>query len=128
MMLKFLRNKKTAKKVWIGLAIIIVPAFVLWGSGSLMGDKEKAVNAGRIFGKKVSTLEYKDALAAARTAAIMQFGDNFEQMQKFLNLEVQAWERLILLYEAKKRKVDATDKEVIELIEKYPFFQRNGLR
>ena len=40
-MLRALRNKKTAKKVWIVLAVIIVPAFVLWGSGSLLRSKEE---------------------------------------------------------------------------------------
>lgn len=125
-MLKRLRNKKTAKKVWIILAIIIVPAFVLWGSGSLIRSKQEATYAGRVFGKNISFLEYKDALEAVRNSAIMQFGENFSEMQKILNLESQAWMRIILLFEAKKRKITASDKEVIELIESYPYFQRNG--
>jgi parvulin-like peptidyl-prolyl isomerase len=125
-MLKKLRNKKTAKKVWIVLAILIVPAFVLWGSGSLMRNREESGYVGIIFGRKISLLEYQDALEATRNQAMMQFGENFSEMQKSLNLQYQAWERLILLHEAKKRRINAGDAEVIESIESYPFLQLKG--
>src|SRR4030042_122836 len=124
-MLRVLRNKKTAKWIWIALAVIVVPAFVLWGSGSLTRSKEEGTYAGTIFGKKVSFLEYRDALEAVKNMAIMQFGDKFSEMRQFLNLEGQAWERLIMLYEAKRRKIKTSDREVISLIQSYPFFQRN---
>jgi len=125
-MLKQLRNKKTAKKIWIALAVLIIPAFVLWGSGSLLRNKEESGIAGRIFGRRVSLLEYKDAYEAVKNMAIMQFGDNFSEIRKYLNLENQAWERLILLYEAKRRRLNASDREIIELIESYPIFGRRG--
>lgn len=125
-MLTALRNKKTAKKVWIVLAIVIVPAFVLWGSGSLIRGKKEAAYVGRIFGRKISFLEFKDAVDAVRNQAIMQFGEDFLEIQKYLNLEMQAWERLILLAEAKKRKIKVSDKEVIEIIKSYPFLRRKG--
>ncbi len=124
--LKKLRNKKTAKKVWIILAILVVPAFVLWGSGSLIRSKQEPTYAGKIFGRRISFLEYKDAMDAAKNSAIMQFGDNFSEIKKYLNLEAQAWDRLILLGEAKNRRIRASDKEVIELIQSYPVFQRRG--
>jgi len=126
-MLTELRKKKNAKKIWIFLGIIIIPAFTLWGVGSIARkDNSEAAFAGSIAGKKVSLEDYRDAMLAVRNAAIMQFGDNFNEMRKYLNLEEQAWDRLVLLAQAKKLRIKATDKEVIELIEKYPFFQRNG--
>lgn len=125
-MLKLLRHKKTAKKIWIGLAVIIVPAFVLWGFGGGMRNKENS-SAGKIMGRNISFADYKDAMEAVKNQAIMQFGqDNFDEIRKYINLEEQAWERLILLNEAKKRRINASDQEVIELLEKYPFFQRKG--
>ena len=126
-MLRILRNKKTAKKVWIVLAIIIIPAFTLWGFGSASRSREENTPAGKIFGKNVSSLEYKKALAAAKTAAIIQFGDDFPKVEKYLNLEAQAWERLILLQEAKKRKINIGDQEVIDTIQKTAYFQRNSV-
>lgn len=122
-MLKILRNKKTAKKVWIGLAIIIIPAFALWGFGGAFRSKEETAAAGRIFGHNVSSLEFKESLSAVRTSAIMQFGEKLPEIEKYLNLEVQAWQRLILLHEAKKRKISVSDKEVIDTIQSAAYFQ-----
>ncbi|TRZ94927.1 hypothetical protein D4R78_05160 [bacterium] len=122
-MLKKLRNKKTAKKIWVVLALLIVPAFVLWGSGSLMRDKQESAYAGKIFGRSITLSEYKDAFEATRNQAIMQFGDKFPQVEKYLDLESQAWQRIILLEEARKNKINASDRQVIELIESYPFFK-----
>jgi len=125
-MLRQLRNKKTAKKIWIFLAIIVIPPFIFWGSGSLMRNKEEETYAGKLFGKNISLLEFKDAADAARNQMVMQFGDKYEEMQKYLNLESLAWDRLILLMEAKKRKIKTSDNEVVQLLQSYPFFQKKG--
>jgi len=125
-MLKKLREKKTAKKIWIILAILIVPAFVLWGFGGAFRSRGESAYVGKIFGRNIFILEFKDAADAVRNQAIMQFGDNLSELKKYLNLESQAWERLILLAEAKKRKINVSDREVIEAIEGYAFFQRKG--
>ena len=126
-MLKVLRNKKTAKKIWIGLAIIIIPAFAFWGFGGAGRDQHESAIVGKIFGKNISNLEFKDALSAVRTIAIMRFGDKLPEIEKYLALESQAWERLILLQEAKRRRINVRDKEVIEEIQNAPYFQdKNG--
>lgn len=127
-MLKKLRNKKTAKKIWIILAILILPAFILWGSGSIIRNNKQEIRfAGQIAGKKIPISELRDSLAAVRSQVIMQLGDKFSEIEKNIHLESQAWERLILLKEAKKRKIIISDKEVIAAIEKYPFFQKEGI-
>jgi len=125
-MLKLLRHKKTAKKIWLVLAIILVPAFVLWGAGALGRDRRNTDIAGRLFGKKITQIEFGDALGAVRNQAVIHFGQDLTQVQKYLNLEAQAWIRLMLLHEARLRGINAGDREVIEAIESYPFFQRNG--
>src|SRR3989338_9034316 len=124
-MLKSLRKKGVAKKIFIVLAIVIVPAFVLWGSASLLRS-QKSSYAGKIFGKKVSFDEFQESLRAVQTRGLLQFGENFYKIQRFLNLELEAWDRLILLYEAKKKRIRVTDQEVIGRIAEIPFFQRNG--
>ena len=58
-MLKKLRKKKTAKRIWVILTILILPAFVFWGFGSFMRSKEEITYAGKIFGKKVPFQEYR---------------------------------------------------------------------
>jgi hypothetical protein len=126
-MLKILRHRKTAKKIWIGLALIIIPAFALWGFGGSSCSREESRPLGKIFGHAVSNIEFRDSVSAVTTAAIMQYGDKFPEISKELNLEAQAWERLILLYEAKKRGIKASDKEVIQTIESMPYFQYKGV-
>ena len=126
-MLRILRNKKTAKKVWIVLAIIIIPAFTLWGLGGASRNREENAPVGKIFGHNVSALEFKTSLAAARTSALIQFGDNLPKVEKYLNLEGQAWERLILLHEAERRKLSVDDQKVIDTIQKAPYFQKKSV-
>ena len=125
-MLKLLRNKKTAKKIWIGLGIIIIPAFVFWGFGGAMRDNDEKGYIGKISGKKISVLEFKDSLNAVRNSAIMLYGENFQEIEKTLNLEDQTWQRIALLETAKKLKIKASDQEVIQQVESYPFFMRQG--
>jgi hypothetical protein len=125
-MLKLLRNKKTAKKIWIGLGLIIVPAFIFWGLGGAIDGTTKKKYAGEISGKRISNLELNESLSALKNMLIMRYGENFRQIMKDFDLEGQAWQRLVLIQEAKKLKIEVSDKEVVEQIEKYPFFQRNG--
>ncbi len=125
-MLNKLRNKKTARKIWLGLAVIIVPAFIFWGFGGAIRSREETRVAGRISGKAITSQEYRDAMDAVKNQAMMQFGESFEEVKKYLNLETQAWQRLVLLSEAKKRGINASDNEVIAYVEKFPLFTRQG--
>lgn len=126
-MLRSLRKKKIKKTVWIILAVLIVPAFVLWGSSSLVRNKEEPSSAGRISGKNISLLEYKDAIDAVKAQMIMQFGDKYSEVQRSLDMDTLAWDRLILLTEAKRQKIKVSDKEVMEVIEGSPLFQKKGI-
>lgn len=126
-MLKFLRKKENLKKIMWGLAILIIPAFVLWGSGSAVRSRNQPKYAGRIFGKKISFRQYEASLLAYRNQYLLMFGKDFTRIARFLNLEEQAWERLILLYQAKKEKIEVTDEEVINFIRKMPLFQKEGV-
>jgi hypothetical protein len=125
-MLKILRNKKTAKKVWIFLAIIIIPAFALWGFGGASRNRQDTGSVGKIFGHNISNEELRESLAAVRTSAFMQFGDKLPEIEKYLDFPSQAWERLILLYEAKKQRIRASNKEVIAAIQNMPYFQNES--
>jgi hypothetical protein len=125
-MLKILRDRKTAKKIWIGLGIIIMPAFIFWGFGGAIRDKDEKGYIGKIAKKNISVMEFKDSINAVRNLAIMQYGENLEAIEKNLNLETQAWQRLALLEVAKKSKIRASDKEVIAQVTSYPFFMQKG--
>ncbi len=123
-MLRQLRNKKVAKKILIGLALIIIPAFVLWGAKYQSQDRGPDY-AGAIFGKKVTFEEYSTAWRAVRNDAMMRY-ENFNEIYKQLDLKGEAWNRLILLHEAERRGIKAADEEVIRTIRNFPFLIRDG--
>lgn len=125
-MLKLLRKKGVAKKILWVIAVIIILSFGFFGTAYLITDNSRANYAGKIFGKKIPFEEFNDVFQHVRIQMIMRFGDKFNEVAPFLNLETDAWDRLILLYEARKRRVQAGDEEVVQTIEQYPFFQRDG--
>ncbi|MFA5320662.1 MAG: SurA N-terminal domain-containing protein [Candidatus Omnitrophota bacterium] len=117
-------SKKTKKTVWIILLIAILPGFVLWGFfDSLKRSDRQSFYAGRIYGKKITSQEYRTALQAAKTLAVMRFGENLQKIQQYLNLDEQAWQRLIILEEASRRRIKISDREVVAAIQGYPFMQ-----
>ncbi len=108
---------------------VLVIAFALWGVGSMAFSgkgREGPTFAGTIFNKKISFEQYADSYDACKNLAIMQYGDNLRLVVKYLDLEGKAWERLILLAEAKKQNIKVDDREVIDTIKDYPFFQKDG--
>jgi len=120
-MLKPLRNKKLMAIVMWSLVVI----FAVWGVGSVaMSGKS---SAGTIFGKKISLQEYNRSYGAVLNRARMIYGEQLPKLEKFLNLRSQAWDRLMLIYAASKKHLRASNKEVIQRIAAFPFFQRNGL-
>lgn len=125
-MLKKLRDKKFAKKIWIALAIIIVPAFVFWGFGGAMRNRKATPYVGKLFGRNIPRQEYDDAMQAVKNYAILQYQNNFSEVRKFLDFEAEAIDRILLLEEAKKRKIRISDAEVIERIRQYAMFHRKG--
>lgn len=125
-MLKFLRQKRTVKiLLWI-IAVVIIVAFVLWGTPSRFDEKQNNMPsfAGEIFGKKISPDKFVEAYQISRNQAIMVYGQDFQKYAQFLNLEDDTWNRLILLEVAKDIKV--SNEEVIEKMRSFAFFQKNG--
>ena len=106
-----------------GLAILIIPAFVIWGAGTSAKNKgDKPDYAGKLFGKKVSYDDYYDMWNVARDYAIKSFGNNVPAEV----IDQMAWSRIILIEQAKKERLEITDKEVVEKLASFPAFQRNG--
>jgi peptidyl-prolyl cis-trans isomerase D len=124
-MLKALRKKGSVKAIMWILAIIIVPAFVLWGAGSMIRDRAQGY-AGKIFNKVISLEDYLRSWEASRDQALMIYGRLFEQIAPYLDLDNQAWDRLILLEETRKQRIKVADDELIQRIRDFPMFQKDG--
>ena len=124
MLLKFLRKKKNMKRIIWALAILIIPAFVIWGAGTSDKKREKGPNyAGEIFNKKVSFEEYANMWRVARDYLVRSFGANVSSEV----IDQMAWNRLILLEVSKRENIDVKDSEVVERIASFPIFQRDGI-
>lgn len=125
-MLKLMRNKELKKKVIWFVSIIIIISFGFFGTAYLITDSVNSRGAGKIFGKKISHPDFEKAYNEARIQAILRYGENFENIKQYLDLKTQAWDRLILLHEAKKMRINVSNQEIIDTIAQYPFFQRNN--
>lgn len=127
MLFKILRQKGVIKTcLWI-IAIVIIIGFTLWGLPYRFGENKANLPrcAGEIFGQKISLDEFVDAYQAVKNQAIMKYGQQFQQYIQFINLEDEAWNRIILLNTAEKRKIRVTNKEIVEQIKSFPFFKKN---
>src|SRR3989338_9510571 len=124
-MLKQLRKKGVAKKIlWITTIIIVLSFGVFWNIDS--SSQQGVTYAGKIFGRRISFDDFQKSLLHPRNQNLLRYGGNFHKISQFLNLESEAWDRLILLHEAKKRNIKILDQEVVDSIEDFDFFKNNG--
>ncbi len=123
-MLKLLRKKEVYKKILFVLAGVIICAFVLWGTPQFNKDDGPSF-AGQLFGQRISLKEYSLAYQAVFHDAMMRY-ENLQDIIKQLRLEEQAWDRVMLLHEARRQRIKVADSEIVEQIQSYPFWQRGG--
>lgn len=127
-MLQIFGNKERNKKILIGIFICILPGFLLWGTSSVMKSSKEAgeYKGVHIYGKKVSAEEYRSAMQASKIQAMMQFGENYSQIEKLLDMRNLAIERIVLSKEAAKRGIKIKDDEVRAAIAGNEAFLRKG--
>lgn len=126
-MLKVLRHKGVAKKVlWVISGIIIISFGFGFGMSRYSSKISLTDSAGKAFGKKVSIKEFREKYLDSRDQAMMMYGENFRKVSAMMDLDNETWTRLLLVKEADRRKIQASDPEVIGYIANIPFFQRDG--
>lgn len=130
-MLKVFRHKNVAKFVLWMILILILPAFVLWGTGSLGRPKDKGPShAGVISNKKITFEKFAHALTGVRCQIILNYYPQPRILEQLLtNKELMgklAWDRLIMEALARGSGFKATDKEVVEYVKSHPIFARGG--
>ncbi len=123
-MLRKLHNKKFQKKVYLFLAFVIIPSFVIWGAASSFNSNKDSATGITIFGKAVSANDYQDALRASKNQILLQTGKEFNITDDFV--KQMALERLVLLSDAKTKKIKVNDSDVISFIQKMPIFWKKG--
>ncbi len=125
-MLKIIRKKGFIKKVlWVLTGVIII-SFGFWGTAVRYDTGNRLNYAGKIFREKISFEQFEENLLHTRNQVILRYGEEFQKVSQFLNLNAETWDRLILLHEARRRRIHIPDQAVIQAISQYPFFQRDG--
>ena len=122
---KLIVSKTLRRRVnWIIAGILILP-FVLFFHSSLQSPiKGTGGIAGELFGKPVQWETFQQELQWVRTQWQARFGNIPEGMDALL--APQAWERLMLLHEAKRNRLQVSDQDLAETIQQLPLFQENG--
>lgn len=119
---------KWVRKQITWIASVAVGGMILWLAFSATTlQRAQEGSAGILFDRPVPAQEYRRSLEAVLHEALLRFGDRYRQQVPEEQLQQQAWERLILLTEARRLGLRVSDGEVIQQIQKIPIFQtRDG--
>ena len=130
-MLNLLRRKKVAKRVLWFLAIIIIPAFVLWGAGSLSKRDLPYKYIGTIDGRNIPVDTFVKSTKDVQIGLFLTYFnqpqalDGLRKDRKLLNR--LAWESLLVTRSAMKAKISVSNEEVINFITRHPLFVKGGV-
>lgn len=125
-MLKFIRKKGLIKSVIWVIVVLIVISFGFMGTAYLARDYNHRKYAGEIFGEKIPNETFQKHFEAVNVNSLIQYGDKYYDVRQYLNLPSQTWDRMILLHEANKQNIQVSNDEVIDAIQKFGFFQKDG--
>ena len=108
---------------------VIAITFVLsFGVGGFFGDRKEVV--AKVNDQEILLKEYRETYQNRMRAFQEQFGENAEKFAEQLNLRQQVFNQLIdrylLLTDADRLNVLATDLELQDFIRRQAFFQKNG--
>ncbi len=125
-MLKFLRNKTNQKRIYILLAITIIPPFIFWGVFISKDERKLPSTLGFIENKRVSLNEYLASYKAVQHELLLKYGEQVKDVAPLINVKGEAWDRLLLLTYAKKERIKVSDSEVVTWLVSQPAFSNKG--
>ena len=123
-MIRWLRRKSNQRRLFLGLAILIIPSFVLWGVSLDTSDTPKS--AGSLGSRNISTNEFIKNYEALRRELQLFHGINIQEASPYLDFERLTWQRIILIHEAEQKKIRITDRDVVEWLRSQEIFQVKG--
>lgn len=109
---------------WLIAAILILPFILFFHATGRAPAKGPGGAAGVIFGEPVDWDTFQDERRWLQRQFEGQFGDVGEAMQPLLTQA--AWDRLILLEEAHRSRLQVADEEVAAFIRRLPELQEGG--
>jgi len=128
MLLDYMR--KNMKRFLIGIIVLIVPAFVLWGTVPSLGEKTTRTVI-KVGGEKVTLKQFSNYYQNIREITRMRLGTNYTpELEELLNLKQQALDSMIrdilLAKEAGRIGIVVSDEEVQDSLKRNPGFYTDG--
>jgi len=131
-MRKLFRSKTFQRWVLIAVVILILPAFVYWGTD--VSEKKKIQGKafiGTIGDKKITLEDFLDARKGTEMHLVMNFMGQKEILNSVFKdralINDITWKRLIMLEAARKQKVNVPNEEVVSFVVSHPYFTQNGV-
>ena len=117
-----LRLLRRGRNLQIAIVAFLALIFLVWGIGGVLTGRQQPLYAGKIFDHKISYTEYARAWELTR--------QNLREIYRVdlpkELVDVQTWTRLLLLTEAKQRRLQIADQEVVDRIRSVALFQTRG--
>ncbi len=128
MLLDYMR--KNMKRFLIGIIVLIVPAFVLWGTVPSLGEKRTRTLI-KVGGEKVTLEQFSNYYQNLREITRMRLGTNYTpELEELLNLRQQTMDSMIrdilLAQEADRLGIVVSDEEVQDSLKRNPGFYTDG--
>ena len=124
-MLKALRHQGTKKKIFTVLAVAVILGFVVSLVIFSHDNPKFSQPLGTLDNRKISVQEYLDSYRAVSRQAEWIYGEKLNEMRRLINFKGEAWDRLLLIQEAKKENIRASDDEVVAWVTTQPAFKHN---
>ena len=126
-MIRILGKKKVAKRIFFGLAVVIIPSFIVWGVGTeIRGMNENlAVKVNRQgISKNVYYQQLDTFLAQYRNFLGQEPPENSPEMGNIKKEILDGLVRQAILFqEARRRHIRVTDQEILAAIKNDPSFR-----
>jgi len=121
---EFMRSPKYRRRLSLIIAGSLLLPLAFYFQASSKPPRGPGGAAGMMFGKPVPWDVFEAERTQLRRLFQQQFGDVADFMLPMLTQAT--WDRLLLLEEAKRRRMTIDDRELARTIEQDPTFQKNG--
>ncbi|MBI2173627.1 MAG: SurA N-terminal domain-containing protein, partial [Candidatus Omnitrophica bacterium] len=109
---------------WVVAAVLILPLVLFFHAAWRNPEEEANASAGVVFGRSVSWDTFQEHLVWVRRQWENRLGQLPEGIEPLLVR--QTWDRILLLEEARRRKIRVSDQDLLSLIHQIPATQEDG--
>jgi hypothetical protein len=117
--------RKNARWLFVGILVVLVPGFVMLFTHT--PEKPREAQLPKIGGKPVSLAEFQHHQLATAVDFLLTTGREIPRTAEGDAFwEQQTVVRILLLRKARQMRLDVSDEQVVETIQKMPLFQTEG--